>query len=77
MPLNGYRNVQKTSSVFLNLFPGVTYAVSNRFHLEASINNLLTLRYAKQSGETANSTGKTKSESNNVSLDANVSTSAL
>src|SRR5436305_2101488 len=38
-------NINKQTSINLNLYPGISYAVTKKFHLEATINNLLTLSY--------------------------------
>lgn len=35
----------KMRTVFINLYPGVSYAVTKRLHLETSLNNLFSLNY--------------------------------
>lgn len=45
---------------YFSIFPGVSYAVSNKLHLETTLNNLLTLYYSHRSVESAgSSTAKT------------------
>jgi hypothetical protein len=41
----------KTFSAYLNLYPGLSYAVSRKLHLEAGFNNLLYLNYSHDKNE--------------------------
>ena len=70
------KNSQSISSVSLNLFPGVAYAVNKRFHLEASINNLLNLSYGKEKQENVSGSSNIKSETNRFDFGANVSSTS-
>ena len=36
----------KTFSAYLNIYPGLSYAVSQKLHLETGFNNLLSLNYS-------------------------------
>jgi hypothetical protein len=45
------KSVMKNRGFSLDLFPGIAYAVSNRFHLEASLNNLVFISYGKISND--------------------------
>lgn len=65
----------RNSNITLSLFPGVTYAVSKRFHLEASINNLLTVAYNKNEREDPSS-GSVVSESKRFDIGLNASNSS-
>lgn len=38
----------KITNVGINIYPGISYAVSKRFHLESGFNNLLSLNYTRE-----------------------------
>lgn len=42
----GSSRTSRTDGVYLNAYPGITYVVRKNFHLEASINNLVSLGYS-------------------------------
>lgn len=42
-----YKTEQKGWSIGLNLYPGISYAVTKKFHLEAGLAQLVNLSYAK------------------------------
>ncbi len=71
-----YKNVQKSRSVGVNLYPGVAYVVSRRFHLEAGLNNLLSLQYGTTKLTTTTSGQVTQSKSSGVDFSTNFSTAA-
>jgi hypothetical protein len=65
--------IYKSNSVNLSLYPGITYAVSKRFHLEASLNNLLNINYSSAKTTTRGSTPTTESTTNGFSFMTNIS----
>ena len=70
---NGNKNDRKTWSISLSAAPGIAYAVSKRFHLEASLNDLVSLGYS-HTDETNTSNGqKNLTTSNGLSLSTNIS----
>lgn len=71
-----YKNTQEQTNTGLSLFPGIAYAVGKRFHLEASLNNLVTLYYSKNKSEQTFQGNVSKNESKGVSMDVNVSSTA-
>lgn len=70
-----YRIVQQ-SNTYLYLYPGITYAVGQRFHLEASINNLVTVGYTRTKEEYNDGIVTGNRKSNNFSFSSNLSTTA-
>lgn len=70
------RRIMKTSAVGLDLTPGVAYAVSKGFHLEATINSLASLTYSKSKTENISIAGSSKSETTGVSFGTNFSVTA-
>jgi hypothetical protein len=62
----------KSNSVNLSLYPGITYAVSKRFHLEAALNNLLNINYSSAKTTTMGSAPRTES-TNGFSFMTNIS----
>jgi Outer membrane protein beta-barrel domain len=65
-----YKNKQEYKSIGINLYPGISYAVSKKFHLEASLANLLTFRYSKNK---ITSAGIITQDKNDVDLNVNAS----
>jgi outer membrane receptor for ferrienterochelin and colicin len=55
-----YFRKEKNKSFSLGLYPGVTYAVNKRFHLEASLNNLVSLNYNSNTITTTPTGGSTQ-----------------
>lgn len=72
----GYKNTQEQTNTGLSLFPGITYAVGKRFHLEASLNNLVTLYYNKTESKQIQPGNVSKNENKGLSMNVNVSSSA-
>lgn len=62
-----------TSSVGVNFYPGVAYAVSRKMHLEVGLNNLLDISYNQS--ETKSLSGS-ETKSSGLSFSTNISTSA-
>src|SRR5437588_110750 len=59
-----YLSTNKMSSVYLNIYPGLSYAMTKSFHLELSINNLLSLGYTSSNIVNSNSGGQISSNKN-------------
>ncbi len=66
----------KQTEIGLSVYPGLSYAVNKRFHLEASINNLLSLAYYRTSNESVSPISTTKVKGSGLSYSANVSSSS-
>ncbi len=64
----------KNNSVNLNLYPGITYAVSKRFHLEAALHNLLNLNYSSAKTTTMGSAPTSETKTDGFSFMTNVGT---
>jgi len=58
-PDNAYDDEVKRTSISINAFPGISFAVSKRFHLETGFNNLVNLTYydEKRDDNSPNVTG--------------------
>ena len=67
--------ISKGNGVSANLYPGIAYALNKRIHLEASINNLISLGYYTSKTENISMGSQTSSKANGFSFDTNVSTS--
>lgn len=67
---------RKQTDVGINLYPGVVYAVSKRFHLEASINNLLNVSYYKTADKSVSQTMTSEIKGSGVNFSANVSSAS-
>lgn len=67
------RDLKRESAVVLNLSPGVACALTQRFHLEAGIGNLLELGYKWDNTRTVSATSEyeTKGSGFNFSANAN------
>ena len=57
----------------LNVYPGVTYEVGKRFHLEAALSNLFNVFYGRNEMETITPTQTTKSTSKNLGISSSLS----
>lgn len=66
---------RKGWAVSLSASPGVAYAVSKRFHLEAGLNQLLSLSYGHTKETAINSVQKYTTTSNGFSFSTNLSSS--
>jgi hypothetical protein len=62
--------------VGVNLYPGVTYVVGRRFHLEAGLNNLLSLQYTSSKNENTSSGQTSVNKSSGIDFSTNLSTAA-
>jgi len=62
--------------VNLDLFPGVAFAVSKKFHLELGLNDLLDVSYNRTNYESTSGTNISTSKSSGFGISTNVSTSA-
>jgi hypothetical protein len=69
----GLIQIYKSNSANLSLYPGITYAVSKRFHLEAALNNLLNINYSSAKTNTMGSAPTTESTTNGFSFMTNIS----
>ena len=56
---NDYENTTKEARAGLSFYPGISYAVSKRFQLEAGLSNLLAIEYKTLKSEIVYSTGTT------------------
>ena len=65
----------RTDLVSVTAFPGVTYAVSKNFHLEAGLNDLLALSYSAQNETTVNGGAASAKKTKNLNFDTNFSNS--
>jgi hypothetical protein len=74
-PNPNYQTVQQTNTS-LYLYPGITYAVGERFLLEASINNLLSAGYSSNKEAYNDGTVTGSRKTNGFSFSSNVGTSA-
>jgi hypothetical protein len=73
----GTDNVTNMESKGFNLgvTPGLTYAVSKRFHLEAFLNNLINLNYTNSENKTSSLSGINTIKAKNFSFQTNLSSS--
>lgn len=69
------RQVVKTNSYSINLYPGIAHAVSKKIHLEASINNRVNLAYSSDTYENLTGSSASTSTSKGFSFTTNVSNS--
>lgn len=69
------KSIFKQNGISANLYPGIAYALNKRIHLEASINNLISLSYYKSEGETISMGNSTFTKYHSFSFDSNLSTS--
>ncbi len=77
-PDNGYDDEFKRTSVSINAFPGISFAVSKRFHLETGFNDLISLSYftEERNENSPNISGYT-SRGFNISTSLNNATSSF
>ena len=73
---NNSKYVQENKVVGVNLYPGVTYVVGRRFHLEAGLNNLLSLQYTSSKNENTSSGQTSVNKSTGIDFSTNLSTAA-
>jgi hypothetical protein len=74
-PNPNYQVIQQ-SNTSLYLYPGITYAVGERFFLEASINNLLSAGYSSNKEAYNDGTVTGSRKTNGFSFSSNVGNSA-
>ena len=53
-PINGYDDEIKRTIININAYPGISFAISKRFHLETGFNDLFRLSYSKEKREENN-----------------------
>lgn len=58
----------KTFTVNLNIYPGISYAVSRKLHLETGFNNLLYINYSNEKNESWNIAATTATKTNRLYL---------
>ena len=70
---SGYKN--KGWDAGISLYPGISYAVTKRFHLEAGLGNMANLSYGKNKHESKSSTNGqiSKSEGSNFTFSSSLS----
>lgn len=67
---NGLKtSTAKTTSIGMSFYPGISYAVNNRFHLEVGLNNLAYINYQNQKY----TAGSNSTESNSFNLGTSIS----
>jgi hypothetical protein len=76
MPSTDFQMNYSSKGVGIYISPGVAYAVSNRFHLEASLNNLVSLSYSKTRTDNISLSGYSTAESKGFNLETNLNTTA-
>jgi hypothetical protein len=59
--------------ITLALTPGISYAVSKRFHLETSLNQLVSLSYSKTETEHISLLGRNLEKQKNLAFQSNLS----
>ncbi|HKO79710.1 MAG TPA: hypothetical protein VJU78_04905 [Chitinophagaceae bacterium] len=67
----------KQFTISVNAYPGISYAVSKKLHLETGFNNLLMVNYFHGKRETGNPVITYKAKGFNVSSSLNNATSSL
>ena len=67
---------QTSRTIGVNLYPGVAYVVSKRFHLEVGLNNLVSLDYTRNKNETLPPGSSNVSKSSGLGFSTNLSTAA-
>jgi hypothetical protein len=67
--------IKKSNSVGFNVYPGLAYAVSRRFHLEIALSNLISFNYFTTKGETLYPNNTITAKNNGFSFSTNLSTS--
>lgn len=64
-------SVAKSHSVSLSIYPGLSYAVSKRLHLETGFNNLVSIAYSKDT-QTSGNPVVSKSQSSGFSISSSL-----
>lgn len=67
----------KRVTIGVNAYPGISYAVSKKLHLETAFNNLLSLNYNSEKRETGNPVTVSKTKGFSVASSLNNATSYL
>ena len=67
----------KRVTVGINAYPGISYAVSKKLHLETGFNNLLSLNYFNEKRETGSPVTTSKTNGFNIASSLNNATSSL
>ena len=72
-----HKETQKHTNIGVGLYPGITYAVNKKFHLEAGMNSLISLGFSgNKIIKTFDSGIEAKTESSGFGFSSNLSTSA-
>lgn len=66
------KEVSRTNSIGVDLFPGIAFAASKRFHLEVSMNNLVGLDFYQTVRETTSSSGTSEHKTKGLDFGANI-----
>jgi hypothetical protein len=72
---NNYSSVYKNHYVGVSAYPGITYAVNKRFHLEAGLNELVSFGYRKENYKESHTGSESTTKSNGFSFSTNLSNS--
>jgi hypothetical protein len=67
----------KRISIGINVYPGLSYAVSKKLHLETGFNNLLSLNYFNEKRENGSPVTTSKTNGFNIASSLNNATSSL
>ena len=67
---------QTSHSISLNLYPGIAYAASKRFHLEVALNNLVNLDYGWGKTETMSNSTTSSTKNSGFGFSTNLNTAA-
>lgn len=66
------KEVSRTNSIGVDIFPGIAFAASKRFHLEVSMNNLVGMDFYQTVRETTSPTGKSEYKTKGLDFGANI-----
>jgi hypothetical protein len=73
IPSSGFSSTQKGWNVSLSFSPGISYALTKKFHLETSLSNLLALRYEQYRFNTVSNGTQTSQERRSFGFNSNAS----
>jgi hypothetical protein len=73
IPSSGFNATQKGWTVSLNFSPGISYAITKKFHLETSLSNLLSLGYSNSKSNSISNNIYSSQERNSFSFNSNTS----
>ncbi len=72
---SNYSRVSKSRSIGISAYPGITYAVGKRFHVEVGLNELVSLGYSKYDIKTSQSGTESTTKSSGFSISTSFSNS--